>query len=282
VSLPKTQLGFWRITYMARMRTLKPSFFLNEDLGKLSPLHRLLFQGLWCHADREGKLEDRPHRLKAQILPYDDCDVDQMLMDLSSTSDGPQMIRRYTSDGQHLILISNFKKHQRPSPREAVSVFPDHYDGKKHSLGDVEIMPEHCSSTAETPLRTLGSGVLDLGSLKEEEEATAAAPPVSLRRVGGVASKESVKAVYSAWSSLALVMNPKLRPPALDDGTARLIGRALRTHSEAELIEAMHGANVSAWHMEHGYWQVRHVLKDVGTITGHRDRWIKHQERTAR
>ncbi len=58
---------------MARTRQISPKFFKHEDLCALSPLHRLLFEGMWCEADREGRLEDRPRRLKAEILPFDNC-----------------------------------------------------------------------------------------------------------------------------------------------------------------------------------------------------------------
>ena len=55
---------------MARARSIKPSLFDNEILGTADPLYTILFEGLWCHADREGRLEDRPLRIKAQIFLY--------------------------------------------------------------------------------------------------------------------------------------------------------------------------------------------------------------------
>ena len=93
-------------------------------------------------------------------------------------------------------------------------------------------------------------------------------------------SQEAVETVFASWTELARAMSP-LTPPALDDRTARLIERALRTHAPDELIEAMRGAAISRWHMAHGYWQLKHLLKDVGTITSHRDRWVRYQERIA-
>jgi hypothetical protein len=62
---------------MARARNIKPGFFANDVLAEIDPLGRLLFAGLWTIADREGRLEDRIKKIKAQILPYDDCDCDQ-------------------------------------------------------------------------------------------------------------------------------------------------------------------------------------------------------------
>ena len=99
---------------MARTRAIKPGFFKNEELASCCPLARLLFAGLWCLADREGCLEDRPLRIKADVLPYDDCDVNQMLGDLMRKG----FIHRYATPKGRFILILNFTKHQRPHPKE--------------------------------------------------------------------------------------------------------------------------------------------------------------------
>ena len=69
---------------MARARNLKPAFFTNDLLAEIEPLGRLLFQGLWCLADREGRLVDRPKRIKAELFPYDDADVDVLLSALAA------------------------------------------------------------------------------------------------------------------------------------------------------------------------------------------------------
>ena len=39
---------------MARIRTIKPQFFLNEQLAMLGFADRLLFIGLWTQADKAG------------------------------------------------------------------------------------------------------------------------------------------------------------------------------------------------------------------------------------
>lgn len=105
---------------MPRIRTIKPQFFIDEDVAQLSPLARLLFIGLWTLADREGRLEDRPLRIKVQILPYDDIDADALLGELE---DGGFVIR-YVVDGRKYIQIRSFEKHQRPNMREPESTIP--------------------------------------------------------------------------------------------------------------------------------------------------------------
>jgi hypothetical protein len=70
-----------------RARNIKPGFFKNEELATKDPLARILFEGLWCMADREGRLEDRPARIKAEVLPYDECDIEPLLSSLASGGD---------------------------------------------------------------------------------------------------------------------------------------------------------------------------------------------------
>ena len=105
---------------MARTRSLKPQFFKNDLLAECQPLARLLFSGLWCMADAEGRLEYRPLRVKAEVLPYDDCDVDQLVNELEQRG----FVRRYTVDDVTILVIPKFLDHQRPHPKEPTESFP--------------------------------------------------------------------------------------------------------------------------------------------------------------
>ena len=87
-----------------RSRNIKPGFFKNEILAECDPLARVLFAGLWCMADREGRLEFRPKRIKAEILPYDDCKIDVLLNQLLQTG----FIIVYSIDGANYLSIPTF------------------------------------------------------------------------------------------------------------------------------------------------------------------------------
>jgi len=105
-----------------RARLIKPGFFQSERLAAVSLAARLLFAGLWCMADREGKLEDRPAKIRANIFPYDnniDCNV--LLDELYVAG----RIVRYSANGMALIKIPAFTKHQSPHIKEAPSDLPD-------------------------------------------------------------------------------------------------------------------------------------------------------------
>lgn len=105
---------------MARARNIKPGFFKNECLAECTPWARLLAPGLWTMADREGRLEDRPKRIKAEIFPYDDLDANALLDELARCGH----IIRYESEGQRFIHINGFVDHQRPHHLEEKSVIP--------------------------------------------------------------------------------------------------------------------------------------------------------------
>ncbi|TXH46901.1 MAG: hypothetical protein E6Q97_28450 [Desulfurellales bacterium] len=112
---------------MARARNIKPSFFANEFLAARSPAARLLFIGLWTLADREGRLEDRPSRIKGALFPYEDADVNAMLDDLASVTDPFQdspFIIRYQVAGKRYIQICKFTQHQAPHIKEVASTIP--------------------------------------------------------------------------------------------------------------------------------------------------------------
>lgn len=103
---------------MARIRTIRPEFFLDSKIGKKHPLARLFFIGLWLQADCAGRLEEDQDRLKLQILPYDKVSVEAMLQALEPFLD------RYEVAGKPYISIKNFLKHQRPHPKEPKSEYP--------------------------------------------------------------------------------------------------------------------------------------------------------------
>jgi len=99
---------------MPRSRNIKPAFFSNDELAEIPPIGRLLFIGLWTIADYKGDLSYRPARIKAQLLPYDNCDIEQIIkaLDLSG------FISIYSVQDQNYIHITNFCKHQNPHINE--------------------------------------------------------------------------------------------------------------------------------------------------------------------
>jgi len=111
---------------MSRIRYLKPDFFKDEDLIEHPFWIRLLYAGLWNLADREGRLEDRPKRIKIELFPYDKVDIEKGLIALATNkrlSNRPFIVR-YKVDGEPYIQILSWHKHQKPHHTERQSTIP--------------------------------------------------------------------------------------------------------------------------------------------------------------
>jgi hypothetical protein len=111
---------------MARIRYLKPDFFKDEDIKELPFEARLFYQGLWVQADREGRGEDRPERLKIEIMPYDEVNAEEVMRLLACPKKNGKrpFIIRYEIDGERYYQIINWQKHQKPHKTERESVIP--------------------------------------------------------------------------------------------------------------------------------------------------------------
>lgn len=157
---------------MARIRYLKPEFFTDEDLAELPFQTRLMYAGLWCHADKAGRLENRPKYLKAMIFPYDTIDVEKQLSMLSNGKGANKapFIQRYEIEGKQYIQILSWNKHQVPHHTEKESIIPD--------------------PPPITPLKE-----------KEKDKDKGASPDAELSN-GSITVKEPLKKVYGEFKNV--------------------------------------------------------------------------------
>jgi hypothetical protein len=162
-----------------RARNIKPGFFKNEILGTMDPLAQLLFAGLWCMADKAGRLKDIPVRIRAEIFPYrESLDVNGYLTVLQRSG----FITRYEVAGERFIEIHNFNKHQHCHHTEKASTLPGAPTNQavSDSNGDLTVKPP--LDNGYTPSDLLKSDLLKSERLKEEARAAKAASPKSTSR----------------------------------------------------------------------------------------------------
>ncbi len=157
-----------------RARNIKPDFFRDYELSQLDIWARMLFCGLWCAADREGRLEYCPPRIRADIFPYDSVDVEKLLESLGTHG----FIIIYTAGEQKkkYIQIPGFHKHQNPHKNEKPSVFPP-VEGCRVITG---VTPE---ITGAAPADSLIEDSLIPDSLIEDKaEKTPPSPPPKTKK----------------------------------------------------------------------------------------------------
>jgi hypothetical protein len=112
---------------MARTRNLKPSFFTNDLLAECEPMARLLFAGLWTLADRDGRLEYRPRRIKGALFPYDNCEIELLVQQLATRG----FVQVYRAGAVDVLAIPTFGEHQRCHPDERSEGLPPPQDGSE-------------------------------------------------------------------------------------------------------------------------------------------------------
>lgn len=117
---------------MLRTRVIRPGLVTNEVLAGLGLEAEALFIRLWMLADREGRLEDRPAKIRAEAFPYHAEITAQTVENLLKSLAKAGFIIRYKARigddrvASPLICVVNFQKHQWIHGHERASVLPAH------------------------------------------------------------------------------------------------------------------------------------------------------------
>lgn len=122
---------------MARIRTIKPTFWTDEDMAEISESACLLAIGLLNYADDEGYFNANPKLIKAAIFPIRETSssIPVLLQELSNCG----YISLFSAqNGKHFGLINNFTKHQvvnkkTPSKIKEMNLLP--YDYGSDTVG---------------------------------------------------------------------------------------------------------------------------------------------------
>jgi len=136
---------------MARTRLIKPSFFLDEAVAEMPDTAQLLFIGLWTLADRNGRLRDAYKSIRAQIFPYRDVNVSDLLDLIVSAN----LIDRYKVGNERIIQIRSFGKHQHCHINEPKGTLPEKpkvkRTRKKYGASTVHVPDDSGASTVQAP-----------------------------------------------------------------------------------------------------------------------------------
>lgn len=106
---------------MSRIRTIKPEFWLSEQVMECSPLARLLFIGLWNFCDDHGVHPASIKTLKAEVFPGDDltaADVQMLISELIQQ----QLIAEFHADNRRWWFVTGW--HHQLINRPTKSCYP--------------------------------------------------------------------------------------------------------------------------------------------------------------
>ena len=105
---------------MARIRTIKPQFYDDIKIGRLSRDARYLYIALWVFADDVGVVNGDTIWLKSKVFPYDQIQIKQFEGWISELVKHG-FIRLLSHNGERFLYLPNFTRHQvinRPNYNE--------------------------------------------------------------------------------------------------------------------------------------------------------------------
>lgn len=137
---------------MARIRTIKPEFWTDEDLSEVSEAACLLAIGLLNYADDEGYFNANEKLIKAAVFPIRDTSSSITVL-LRELSDCGYLCFFKGSDGKRYGLVKGFAKHQVINKKTASKI--------KHLC---ELPENYGSDTVELPTGKERKGKEEEGS----------------------------------------------------------------------------------------------------------------------
>jgi hypothetical protein len=277
---------------MARARNIKPAFFQNEELGELLPVERLAFIGMWTIADFRGCIELKFKRLKIQLLPYDECSIETIVINLEKA----RFIRTYSVQGQRYIKIVNFEKHQNPhkNERDSGSEIPDILDSdeKANEINELTqdgTKPDLIGTTRADSLSLIPYSLIPSSLIPDSPilipdsliPSTFAAPPAEgTPAVKKPVAKKEPAPSAATWIAYAQAYQKRYRTPPVRNATvngqlSQLIAR----------LGAEESPQVAAWYVSHqnqfyvgGGHSVGLLLRDCEKL---RTQWATGRQVTA-
>lgn len=108
---------------MARIRSVHPGLFTDEDFVELSPEAALFWIGLLTECDDQGAFDWKPSTLKMRLRPSSVTRAETLLDELVKVD----KVKRIEVDGRAYGLVRNFRKFQRPKKPNAIYPVPNEH-----------------------------------------------------------------------------------------------------------------------------------------------------------
>lgn len=162
---------------MARIRSVHPGLWTDEEFVALPMEARLFLIGLWGESDDYGLFEWKPVGLKMRIAPADNIDASAVLAALVSH----RFIVKIEREGRPIGVVRNFRKFQRPknpsAPITAVDAEIAAIIALKMDSPTPALPQPYPSNGEKSPQMEDGGWRVEEEKEKESERERASAPP---------------------------------------------------------------------------------------------------------
>jgi hypothetical protein len=159
--LPITSAGLAGSSDIARIRSIKPEFWVSEQIAECSTNARLTFIGLSNFCDDHGVHPAKPKTLKAELYPMDDfssADVAGWMAELTRVG----LVAEFESEGEQFWHVTGLDKHQkidRPSFKYPSPPPPNSPRARRDAFDEVSTNDPRAPSPGVEGSGVEGSGV---------------------------------------------------------------------------------------------------------------------------
>lgn len=202
-----------------KIRSVKPEFFTDPTMAKLSAHARLLYIGLWCYVDDEGRGEWLPKAIDGALFPHEAVDINALLAQLVRTA----RIVRYSDGNREFFYLPTFERYQKPNRK---------YDSKLPS-------PEDCRHISTDTAGTLFEQRVSTADAHAGEGEGEGEGDTSTTYSRTIEPKQNGKATDHVWEGFEDVFGPcggpggrKARNTAVAEVAQALAQETDRTHQE--------------------------------------------------
>lgn len=229
---------------MSRIRTIKPEFWVSEQIIACSPNARLLFIGMWNFADDNGVHPSSYVRLKAEVFPADNCTPENIKTWVNELIKNG-LIREYAVEDKSYWIVTGWASHQRidrptyryPTPESTLRTIVDNSTTTQRELIETsQSTPRIADDLSTTEWNGMDRNGKDLNICEVETS------PVCVSDSSSLACKQ----VFEYWQVSLNHPNAKF-----DDNRKRIIKRALEKdgYSIEQLKRAIDGCKNTPYNM---------------------------------
>lgn len=159
---------------MARIRSIKPTFFSSISNAELPKATRLTWIGLWTYVDDKGRGVDDPRLVKAAIWPLDDDYTTRKIEADLVRLEKAGKIGRYSHDGRKYFAVVKWR-HQRIDKPQPSQLPPAPWEEGSQNVPRT-LPPDDGNDPGTTPPKA-GGEVEGKGGGKESSSSAAALEP---------------------------------------------------------------------------------------------------------
>jgi hypothetical protein len=106
------------------MRTVKPEYWHDQEITRVSRDARLLYVALWNFSDEHSRMQGDPRYVKGQTFPYDDDLTPEVIDGLLDELVELGSVVRYQVRGAVYLYLPKLGKHQRLDAEKVLSRLP--------------------------------------------------------------------------------------------------------------------------------------------------------------